>query len=227
LENLTSLFPYFVHAGAICYLVCFLFRNQLYLRCLAIVGDFFYTAYYFNAAGEPLWVAMGYSMFTVVINVFMIALLLRDQHQGRMSDRDLQLFRRFDTLTPGEFRRLLSLGVWKEATETVQITTEGLKPSELYYVLEGNARAVKADPATMHGDGVVNDFVGFIGEVAYVTDHPALTTTELEPGAKYISWNIAELTRLLDKDDSIKKGLHQLFNAEMAVKIKRFYNKLD
>ncbi len=227
MENLTSLFPYFVHVGAICYLVCFLFRNQLYLRCLAIVGDFFYTAYYFNVAGEPLWVAMVYSLLNVAINVFMIALLLRDQRQGRMSDRDLQLFRRFDSLTPGEFRRVLSLGVWKEATEPVEITTEGLKPTELHYVLEGNARAVKADPATMHGDGIVDGFFGFIGEVAYVTDHPAIATTILEPGAKYMSWNVSQLTKLLDKDDSLKKGLHQLFNAEMAVKIKRFYNKVE
>ena len=227
MENLTSLFPYFVHAGAICYLVCFLFRNQLYLRCLAIVGDFFYTAFYFNVAGEPLWVAMAYSSLNVVINVFMIALILRDQRQGRMSDRDLQLFRRLDTLTPGEFRRLLSLGVWKEVEQTVEITTEGQKPTELHYVLEGDARAVKADPATMHGDGVVNGFFGFVGEVAFVTDQPAIATTVLEPGAKYISWNIVRLSQMLDKDDSLKKGLHQLFNAEMAVKIKRFYNRQE
>ncbi len=225
MENLTSLFPYFVHAGAICYLICFLFRNQIYLRCLAIVGDFFYTAFYFNVAGQPLWVAMAYSTLNVAINVFMITLLLRDQRQGKLSDRDLQLFRRFNTLTPGEFRRLMNLGVWKEATDPVDLTTEGQTPVELHYVLEGDARAEKSDPSTMHGDGVVNSFFGFVGEVAYVGDHPALTTTKLSPGAKYVSWNTARLTQLLDKDESLKKALLQLFNADMAVKIKRFYNK--
>jgi hypothetical protein len=225
LENLASLFSYFVHAGAICYLICFLFRNQVYLRCLAIAGDFFYTLFYFGAVGEPLWVAMAYSVLNVVINLFMITLLLRDQRQGNLSDRELQLFRRFDTLTPGEFRRLMKFGVWKEANETVQITTEGLKPTELYYVLEGDAKAEKSDPATMHGDGVVNQFFGFVGEVAYMSDQPALSTTKLFPGAKYVSWEAAKLTQLLDKDESLKKGLLQLFNSDMAVKIKRFYNK--
>ncbi len=225
MENLTTFFPYFVHAGAICYLICFLFRDQIYLRILAIVGDFFYTAFYFSAAGEPLWVAMAYSTLNMVINVLMIALLLRDQRQGKLSDRDLQLFRRFNTLTPGEFRRLMNLGVWKEATDPVDLTTEGLKPVELHYVLEGDARAEKTDPATMHGDGVVNSFFGFVGEVAYVGDHPALTTTKLSPGAKYVSWNTERLTKMLDKDEPLKKALFQLFNADMAVKIKRFYTK--
>ena len=120
---------------------------------------------------------------------------------------------------------MMNLGVWKEATDPVDLTTEGQTPVELHYVLEGDARAEKSDPATMHGDGVVNSFFGFVGEVAYVGDHPAITTTKLSPGAKYVSWNTARLTQLLDKDESLKKALLQLFNADMAVKIKRFYNK--
>ncbi len=225
MENLAFVSHYFVHAGAICYLICFLFRNQIYLRSLAIVGDFFYTLFYFGAAGKPLWVAMAYSLLNVAVNLFMIALLLRDQRQGKLSDRDLQLFRRFNTLTPGEFRRLMNLSVWKEAKETVCITTEGLKPTELHFVLEGDAIAEKFDPATMHGDGVVNRFSGFVGEVAYLNDQPALATTKLQPGSNYVSWDAVRLTQLLNKDESLKKGLLQLFNLDMAVKIKRFYDR--
>ena len=225
MENLASIFPYFVHVGAICYLICFLFRNQLYLRSLAIAGDFFYTLFYFGVAGEPLWIAMLYSVLNMVINLIMITLLLNDQRHGKLTDRDLELFRRFNTLTPGEFRRLMNLSIWKEAAGTVSITTEGRKPSELHFVLQGDARAVKSDPTTMHGDGVVNNFSGFVGEVAYLGDQPALATTELFAGSKYVSWDTERLTQLLGKDESLKAGLLQLFNLDMAVKINRFYNK--
>lgn len=225
MESMAPVFPYFVHAGAICYLVCFLFRNQIYLRCLAITGDFFYTAFYFGAVGEPLWVAMAYSTLNVVVNLVMITLLLRDRRQGKLSDQDLQLFRQFSTLTPGEFRRLMKLGVWKEAKETVQITTEGLVPKELYFVLHGDAKAEKSDPTTMEGDGFVSGFSGFVGEVAYLGRHPAIATTKLFMGSRYVSWDTAQLTQLLNKDESLKNGLLQLFNLELAVKLKRFYNK--
>jgi DNA-binding winged helix-turn-helix (wHTH) protein len=142
-----------------------------------------------------------------------------------IADLEMELFRRLNTLTPDEFRRLINLGMWREATEPVYITTEGIRPTELYYVLEGDARAEKSNPTSMHGDGIVDNFSGFVGEVAYMGDQPALTSTKLLPGAKYVSWNTTQLTRLLDGDLSLKNGLFKLFYADMAVKIKRFYNK--
>lgn len=142
-----------------------------------------------------------------------------------IADLELELFRRLNTLTPEEFRRLMNLAVWMEATEPVYITIEGVRPTELHYVIEGDARAEKADSSTMHGDGIVSNFSGFVGEIAYVNDRPALTSTKLLTGAKYVSWNTAKLTKLTDKDLPLKNGLLKLFYADMAVKIKRFYNK--
>jgi hypothetical protein len=100
----------------------------------------------------------------------------------------------------------MGLGVWKESAEPVQITTEGERPSELHYVLKVDARAEKADPSTMQYDGVVNDFHGFVGEVTYLNDQPALTTTKFLPGATYVSWNVQRLRQLLDKEVSLKRG---------------------
>jgi Popeye protein conserved region len=225
MHKLIELLPYFVHAGAICYLVCFLFRNQIYLRCLAIAGDIFYTAFYYGAAVQPLWDAMAYASLNVLVNIVMIAVLLRDQRQGTFSERDMELFQRLNALSPGEFRRLMKLGTWKVAGAEIQVTTEGVKLTELYYVVEGDARAAKADPNSMQGDGIVKGFHGFIGEVAYLNDIPALTSTILAPGSRYVSWNCAQLKQLLEKDHALKQNLLQLFNTDMAVKIGRFYNK--
>ena len=142
-----------------------------------------------------------------------------------IADLEMELFRRLNTLTPDEFRRLMNLGMWREVTEPVYITIEGIRPTELYYVLEGDGIAEKSDPQTMHGDGVYKDFSGFVGEVAYMGDQPALASNKFLPGTKYVSWDTAKLTKLLDGDLSLKNGLLKLFYADMAVKIKRFYNK--
>jgi DNA-binding winged helix-turn-helix (wHTH) protein len=142
-----------------------------------------------------------------------------------IADLEMELFRRLNTLTPDEFRRLMNLGKWREVTEPVYITFEGVRPTELYYVVEGDGIAEKSDPNSMHGDGVYKNFSGFVGEVAYMGDQPALTSTKFLPGTKYVSWNTSQLTKLLDGDLSLKNGLLKLFYADMAVKIKRFYNK--
>lgn len=52
------LFENMVHLGAVLYLICFLFRDQVILRSFAIAGDFAYTAFYFGATDQPLWQAM-------------------------------------------------------------------------------------------------------------------------------------------------------------------------
>ncbi len=67
-----------VHVGAVLYLVCFVFRNQIWLRSFAIAGDLFYMAYYYLAAEQPLWEAILWSIPAIVINVFMIYLILND-----------------------------------------------------------------------------------------------------------------------------------------------------
>jgi hypothetical protein len=38
--------PNLIHIGALCYLVCFLFRDQLWLRIFAVLGDLVYTGFY-------------------------------------------------------------------------------------------------------------------------------------------------------------------------------------
>jgi len=225
LEKIAGLLPYFVHAAAICYLICFLFRNQIYLRWLAIMGDLFYIAYYSGAADKPLWEAMVYCGLNVCINIYMIYFLLGDLRQGARSKLEAVLFERIGTLNPGQFRRLMKLGVWKMADDETLITVEHLPLQELHYVLSGDAKAEKFDRNAMQYDGIVPGFFGFVGEVAFVTGKPALTTTKIALGTVYISWKCDRLRLLLEKDVDLKKCLLQAFSADMALKITRFYNR--
>ena len=71
-----SLFPgILVHAGAMFYLICFAFRNQILLRSFAIIGDLFYTAYYFSASDKPLWEAIIWNIPNIALNMVMIVLI--------------------------------------------------------------------------------------------------------------------------------------------------------
>ena len=61
-----------VHVGAMLYLVCFLFRDQIWLRSFAIAGDVAYVTYYYNISEQPLWSAILWNIPNAVINIAMI-----------------------------------------------------------------------------------------------------------------------------------------------------------
>jgi hypothetical protein len=141
MQTIFGLVPYLIHLGAVCYLICFLFRDQLQLRFFAIAGDALYTAYYFEAAAEPLWSAIVYSSLNICINLFMIGIILQDRRQTPLGDNDLRLYQSFTGMTPGDFRRLSRIGKWHSATDATVLTEEGKSLDRLFYVLEGDIEA--------------------------------------------------------------------------------------
>jgi hypothetical protein len=202
-----------VHVAAVFTLLCFLFRDQIKLRVFAAVGDVLLSVYYFTAFAEPLWNPMVWSLMNVVINVGMILLILRDKHEGTMSDDELSLFRNLDALTPGQFRKLVKKGAWHRAeTETV-LTRDGEQLTSLHYVLDGQV-AVQKQRKTIHVGPKI-----FIGELGFLRNRPATATTSVPADALYISWNHDDLNRLFQKDEDLKTAMHLLMGRDVAEKM--------
>jgi hypothetical protein len=204
-----------IHLGAILYLVCFLFRDQIWLRSFAILGDLVYTGYYFVAAGEPLWSAMIYSTLNMAINLFMLAMILRDRRQLPLGDNDLRLYQSFTGMTPGDFRRLTNIGSWHRAEEAVKLTEEGRGLDRLYFVLQGDLEVRKGDRLIPVADRI------FIGEIAYLNRVPASATVTAKPGAHFISWAHHDLAKLTGRYETLRQSLSQLLSADMAMKVAR------
>ncbi len=204
-----------IHIGAILYLVCFLFRNQILLRCFAIAGDVAYTAYYYGVSSSPLWDAMFWSSTNIVVNCAMLFILYTESRHGSLEDNDLKLYRSLNALTPGEFRRLSALGKWKTATEDIVLTTQGQELFRLYYILEGEVEIEKS------GRKIEVKPELFIGEIAYLLKKPASATVKLKPGTVYIEWEHAALQKAFKKQESLKHALGALLSSDLAGKVAR------
>jgi len=215
LPELSSVFPHLVHLGAILYLVCFLFRNQILLRCFAIIGDCAYIAYYYGVSTVPLWDAMFYASMNIAINFVMIALLLRDRREGDFSVEDLHLYRRFSPLSPGEFRRLMKLGNFEQTDYDRKLTTEGQPLEHLYYILEGEIDIKKSGRKIKPESGI------FIGEVAFLSQKPATATVTIRKGTRIVVWSSAALKSALAKDEALGHGFQSLLNADLVSKVAR------
>jgi len=202
-----------VHVAAIFTLVCFMFRDQIKLRLFAALGDALLSAYYYLAFAEPLWNPMYWSIANVVINIGMIVILLREHRMSLLSDNEMTLFRCLETLTPGQFRKLLKLATWHEVEEPVQLTTEGEPPDKIFYVLDGKVNIGK------QGRLLEREPKLFIGEIAFLRDKAATATVTTAAKALYVSWEQSELRALLKKNDDLKNAMGALLSADMADKV--------
>jgi Cyclic nucleotide-binding domain len=207
------LIPMLIHIGALCYLVSFLFRDQLWLRIFAVLGDIVYTAFYFTAADVPLWSAIVYSSLNVVINIVMIGYILNDRRMTTLADNDLRLYQKFQGMTPGDFRRLCKIGTWRKAEDDHVLTTEGSALQQLYYVVEGDVEVKKGERVIPVNSGI------FIGEVAYLKNTPASATVVAKAGAHYISWSHDELKKIVTRHESLRQSLSNLLSADLALKV--------
>ncbi len=207
--------PHLIHVGAVLYLICFLFRDQIALRMFAIAGDFAYMAYYFTVSSSPLWEAIFWIIPNMGINMVMIALILRDRRMTTLSDDEMSLYQNLRGISPGQFRRLIKSGNWQQIDETTTLTEEGQTLNKLYYVLRGDVeidkagRKIKVDPAV------------FIGELAFLRKKPATATVKVAAGAVVVSWHHAALASITQKDEGLTNALALLLNSDLAEKVAR------
>jgi len=212
---ITSPADILVHLAAIATLVCYLFRDQIKLRTFAVIGDSLLSAYYYFDFAEPLWNPLVWSLANVAINLTMIVILLREHRMSLLTDNEMTLFRCLETLTPGQFRKLLKLATWHETEEPVRLTEEGVMVDKLYYVLNGGVtigkqgRLIECEPKL------------FIGEIAFLRDKAASATVTTAANALYVSWDQAELRALLKKNEDLKNAISALLSADMADKVAR------
>lgn len=202
-----------VHIGALLYLAGFLFRDQLTLRGLIIVGDFVYILYFYFAPETPLWGGIFWSTMFTIANVGMIGLIVAERMHFKLTPTERRLFDLLETLTPGQFRELIRNAKSDTTTAPVTITSERLPLDRLYFVLDGtvliekNGRQALTAPET------------FIGEIAFLLGRPATATVILEPGCSYFVWDATALRALLQAKPDLNNALTSAMNKKLAQKV--------
>ena len=203
-----------VHIGAFLFLLAYLVRDQILLRGLIILGTVFYIVYYFFME-TPLWSALLWNSSFVVINLIMIGVIYSDRASFVMSEREKKLYQVFNTLSPGEFKKLLKIADWFDGSSEEQITTEGEVPARLYFIIDGEALIARDDKKFFVGPSV------FIGELVYLIKKPATATVKLTDKVVGISWKTSSLIKLLASNPQMKIAFDGLLNQDLAAKLAR------
>ncbi|MDQ0470716.1 Crp/Fnr family transcriptional regulator [Labrys wisconsinensis] len=203
-----------VHVAALIGVAAMTFRSQLLLRGLLLASTMLYIVYYLAVPPVPMWAPIFWSAVTVAINGTMMARIVLDRTQFRLTLDEQRLQAELgDTLSPGAFRRLMALASWRTAESPRILTREGAPVESLFYVVDGALGITKSGKSFPIAAGT------FIGEVAFLRGTPASATATLQPGARYVEWPAAALGRLLDGNPSLRTAFGSLLNEDMAAKV--------
>lgn len=212
-----------IHIGAALLLIAYAIRDELKLRLLIIISTFIYIAYYYLVADSPLWDAIITSALMIVINVFVLAQIVLERTTFRMSEDEKALFDAFETLSPGQFRRIAKLAHWRTADDAdgVILTREQEPSDSLFYVFEGIISVEKADRRFRLPEG------NFVGEVAFVLKRKTTATTIAPLGVRFVEWDSKALRKLSDKYPNLGNALNALLTRDLARKISASYRPDD
>lgn len=213
MPTLDTILPNLIHVGALLYLICFLFRDQVLLRSFAVAGDLAYAAFYYSAASHPLWSAIYWIVPNMLINLVMIALLLRDRRASTLTDDEMTLFQNLKGISPGQFRRLMKAGHWHRYVAPHVLTREDQTLDHLHYVLSGTIHIEK------RGRIFAAEPCMFVGELAYLRNKPATATVTVAGGATVVSWSYAELAKVMARDETLSRALGSFLSLDLAEKV--------
>ena len=202
-----------IHLGAFLYIVGFLVRDELVLRLLVLGGTALYILSYFLFPETPLWDAIVTSLILGAANLWVLFKIMMERTTFALSEEEKTLFSHFDTLNPGQFRRIAKRAVWHSATGGELLCQENEEASRLYFVVDGQVEIQKSDKSFFVDGGM------FLGEIAFILDGGYTATVKATKGLRYAEWKNSDLNTLMGKDAALNNAIIALFNRDLASKL--------
>lgn len=199
-------------AGA-CYVLGLLFKNQIILRVLILMGTALYIGYYYIAADEPLWGAIYTSVLIGIANIIGFINLLISQSSRFINPGQMDLYNMLGGMEPGNFRKLMKIGIRRTLEEDEQLTTQNAIPDRLFYVLAGEVVIDKDGNRFKAGPRV------FVGEVSMILGTAASASVFLTKGAEIMEWDRDMLFKEMAKKDSFRVAIEAIIGKDMAHKV--------
>ncbi|MGB7418162.1 MAG: cyclic nucleotide-binding domain-containing protein [Erythrobacter sp.] len=212
-----------IYLGAALLLIAYGIRDELRLRALIVVSTLIYIAYYALLPSGPLWDPIITSVLFVAINFWVLGQIALERTTLRLSPDEKTLFDAFETLSPGQFRRVLKLARWQRAEDPdgTLLIREDEPSGALIYIFEGIVSVEK------HGRRFRLPAGNFVGEVAYVLGRKTTTTVVAPRGVCYVEWNAEALRRLSVKRPALGNALNALLTRDLAQKLTASYRPDD
>jgi len=200
-----------VNGGYTLMLCALVARDMLWLRGTLVVAQGLLALYAWRVgvASIAFW-----NVVFVLINSVWVAKILQERRAVTLEPELRALHgRHFFALSPPEFLRWWSQGR-RETFRDTRMTTQGVFPSALYFILSGTVRVVRDGTAvTLLPAG------HFIGEMSLLTGRPATADADAQGDVEVMCWPVDQLLGLRARDAALWTRIQSAIGQDLVVKI--------
>lgn len=199
--------------GAVLQTLAMLFRNQVVLRLMYILGGLCYVIFYIYVLPNPLWEAAAATIAIATTTLVGLMLIFAGRSEKLIPKDLFYLYEKMGHVNPGDFRLLLKNANRRTIVEEEVLTEQGKMPDKLYYIESGSAKLVKNGNTFYLNDG------SFIGEVSLIMGIPASATVYATPNSQIIEWDKEILLKKTRSSEKLRLALDALIARDMASKV--------
>lgn len=181
------------------------------LLAAGVVGVVVSTSLAYDATAFFWW------SLTIIVAVFRIVMASNWRFGGRLSAEERMFHERIvPTLGPGQVRKLLAAGQWREVVPGTLLTSIGERVAELCFVVRGQVDIV------VDGKKVADCGPGsLVGEIGLSTGDPATATAVCATPVRYLGFDASRLYRLLDGHVELQDAVELAIERSLREKINR------
>ncbi len=204
------------HLSYLAIAISYFLTSMFWLRVIAVLGLFLEITF-FMMTRQNLGTGLPWDVIFIVINLYGIALLIREKAMAKLPARDALLLRRaFAGLDDEQIAKLLRAADWREVAVGDSITRQDAPVEALYFMLSGRVR-VEVDGVTIahleHG--------AFIGEIAYLTGNPATALVVVEEPSRLLAFSRVRMAKVMAGDKDINGIFYQVLGQDLAHKMRQ------
>lgn len=200
----------------------FMVKDILWLRLLSVTGSLCSIGYNTYVTTEPLWVPISWNLFFISLNFYHITKIIYGNRTIALSEKEQELYQMsFGQLNLIEFSKLIRMGQWKKADSGVDLVKEDQVMDELLMIYNGHVDVVVKD-SDNETEKIVNQLKDgqFIGEMSFLSNHPATATVRTVHPTEYVSWKQKDLKELMARNPSLLFSLQAAMGAQITKALK-------
>lgn len=192
-------------------------RDIRWLRIISIVAaSIDLLIYFYVRPGQPMWVQVVFSGVLIGINAYQLYALWRDT-QGSGFEGDIKFLYEsvFSTLTPGEFRRLVSIG-------SLENLEKGHCVLRINHAVEAVAVLAHGELAISREGNILTHILpgAFIGEMGYITENPASVNVTVSKHARLLCFPITGLKTMEISHPELHAKLTGIMGRDIVEKLR-------
>ena len=190
----------------------FLVKDILYLRLVSVVASLFSVLYNFYIPVEPMWIAIGWNIIFILLNLYHVAVIIYEKRPVDMTDKEKELYdTMFRNLTPVEFLKITKVAEWVKYDTPLPIIAQGKPVKDLILIYNGTVDVLVNDNKVAElKDGQ------FVGEMSFLTEKPATATCRVEHNAECLVWPQKDFKDLLKRNPSLYFTIQSLLSEQVS-----------